>query len=104
MGTVSLTGLKLPQRGADHPPHFSVGLRVGWSCTAAYPVCLQRLDLYIHQRRIYWTIPCFLCLRVGGCVRGCARALHVTDSHVTAWAYFATPLLSLALDAGEWSA
>jgi hypothetical protein len=53
MDTVSLTGLKRPQRGADYLPHFIVGLRVGWSGTAAYRVCRQGSDLYIHLRRIY---------------------------------------------------
>jgi hypothetical protein len=72
MSTVSLNGLKLPQRGADHPPHFSIGLRVGWSCSTVSPACLHGRDLYIHLRRIYWTIPCFLC--VSGWLRAWVRA------------------------------
>jgi len=77
MGTLSLTELKRPKRGADHQPHFSVLLRMGWSCTAASQVvtCTFICVAFIGRFRVF-------CLRVGGCVRGYVRALHVTDSRV----------------------
>jgi hypothetical protein len=40
----SLQGVKRPQCGADHPPPYSSGLRMGWSCISASTVCLHKLD------------------------------------------------------------
>ena len=43
MGIGSFLGIKRPERGADHSPFSSAGLRVVWSCTFDF-----RLYLHTH--------------------------------------------------------
>ena len=37
----SFLRVKRPKRGADHKPPSSVGLRIGWICSSAFPLCLH---------------------------------------------------------------
>jgi hypothetical protein len=52
---LGLSWVKRPEHGADHPPHSSAGLKMGWNNTATFPL---RLHTYVMEWPL--SLPCKL--------------------------------------------